>query len=458
MAQSDPSAETEPRTGQGTPAGPNGEGRGANEAETGNRDRRSEDGKQKGPERGAQEGEAGKEKKQEDGKDSGEEKGFRPSKKAIVIGALVFLALIIGGVLYWLHARQFVSTDDAYTTGHVHEISARVSGTVVEVNVDDNQLVEAGAVLVKLDPRDYEVALERARAGLAQAEADVGNQQAKIEQAGSQISAADAQVEQARAQVSQARAQLEKTQLDYSRIAGLFQQDKKAVAKSDVDAATAALDSARGAVEGAQANVMAAVAQAAASGSSKTAALTQLKVAQANVAAQKAGERDAELQLSYCSVISPTRGRVSKKTVETGQRLSPGQALMAIVPDDVWVLANLKETQLTDVRVGQRVDIHIDSLPKRSFAGTVDSVQEGSGATFSLLPPDNATGNFTKIVQRVPVKIVFDEESIRDFHDQIVPGLSVEPRIDLRSLKDDQREPKREKKIEKQNREVEEGK
>jgi membrane fusion protein (multidrug efflux system) len=449
MAQSDPSAEMEQRT---------------------DRDRGRETEDRRGKEHEGKEGEKGGEKKRDDakgddtaggrgdGKSGEEEKGFRPSKKAIVIGVLVFLTLVVGGVLYWLHARQFVSTDDAYTTGHVHQISARISGTVVEVNVDDNQLVEAGAVLVKLDPRDYEVSLERARAGLAQAEADVGNQQAKIEQSGSGISAADAQVEQARAQVSQARAQLEKTQLDYNRIAGLYQQDKKAVAKSDVDAATAALDSARGATEGARANVAAAVAQADSSRSNKTAAITQLKVAQANVAAAQAAEQDAELQLSYCSVISPVRGKVSKKTVETGQRLAPGQALMAIVPDYVWILANLKETQLTDVRVGQRVDIHIDSLPKRSFVGTVDSIQEGSGATFSLLPPDNATGNFTKIVQRVPVKIVFEEESVRDFRDRIVPGLSVEPRIDLRSLKDDKREPKREKKIEKQNHEAEEGK
>ena len=393
--------------------------------------------------------------KQDDGKGGGEQEGFHPSKKAIVIGALVFLALVVGGTLYWLHARQFVSTDDAYTTAHVHQISARISGTVVEVPVDDNQLVQAGAVLVKLDPRDYEVALDRARAGLAQAEADVGNQQAKIEQSGSQISAADAQVEQARAQVTQARAQLEKAQLDYNRIAGLYQQDKKAVSKADVDAATAALDSARGAVEGAQANVLAGVAQAAASRSNKEAAITQLKVAQANVAAAQASQHDAELQLSYCSVISPVRGKVSRKTVETGQRLAPGQALMAIVPDYVWILANLKETQLTDVRPGQRVDIHVDSLPGRSFIGTVDSIQEGAGAVFSLLPPDNATGNFTKIVQRVPVKIVFDEESIRDFRDRIVPGISVEPRIDLRSIKGNSREPKREKKMEKQNRAAE---
>jgi membrane fusion protein, multidrug efflux system len=455
MAQSDPStdtdrdrrAETGDRKGEEAEAEREPGGRDGESKETGEETKR-EDEKKEGKDGGKGEG---------DGKGE-EEKGFHPSRKAIVIGALVFLTLVVGGVLYWLHARQFVSTDDAYTTGHVHQISARISGTVVEVNVDDNQLVEAGAVLVRLDPRDYEVSLERAKAGLAQAQADVGNQQAKIDQAGSGISAADAQVEQARAQVSQARAQLEKAQLDYSRIAGLYQQDRKAVSKSDVDAATAALDSARGAAEGAQANVLAAVAQAESSRSNKAAAIAQLKVAQANVGSAQAAEQDAELQLSYCSVISPVRGKVSKKTVETGQRLAPGQALMAIVPEDIWILANLKETQLPGVRPGERVAIHIDSIPNRKFFGTVDSIQEGSGATFSLLPPDNATGNFTKIVQRVPVKIVFDEESIRDFKDRIVPGISVEPRIDLESLKEDKRESKRQKKMEKQNRDVEEGK
>jgi membrane fusion protein (multidrug efflux system) len=446
MAPSDSSADIEPRMGRSTPDGPS-------QRAPGDRDEPSDEG-----ERGAKGGDASKGQKQNGGKAGEEEKGFHPSKKVIVIGALVFLALVIGGIAYWLHARQFVSTDDAYTTGHVHQISARVSGTVIQVNVDDNQLVEEGATLVKLDPRDYEVALAQARAELAQAQAQIANQQAKIDQSGSEISAAEAQVEQARAQVTQARAQLEKAQLDYNRIAGLYQQDKKAVAKSDVDAATAALDSARGAVEAAQANVQVGVAQAASSRSNKTAAMTQLKVAQANVEAEQAAGRNAELQLSYCSVLSPVRGKVSKKTVETGQRLAPGQALMAIVPEDVWVLANLKETELAGVRVGQRVDIQIDSLPKRTFVGTVNSIQEGSGATFSLLPPDNATGNFTKIVQRVPVKIVFDKESIRDFRDRIVPGLSVEPRIDLRSLKDDGREPEREKKMEKQNRKVEDGK
>jgi membrane fusion protein (multidrug efflux system) len=368
----------------------------------------------------------GKGQKQEK-EDESDSKPFRPSKKVIVIGAIIVVVLVVAAFLYWLHARNFVSTDDAYTTGHVHQISARVPGTVVELNVDDNQHVKAGDVLVRLDPRDYEVSLEKARAALGQAEAQ------KIRQ--------DAVIAQTRAQGSAADAQYEKARLDYERITGLFTKDIKAVSKADVDAATASLVAARAQVEESRANLLA--------------AQGEFTVDDASVKASEADVHDAELQLSYCNVLSPVDGKVSKRTVETGQRLQPGEALMAIVPDDVWILANLKETQLERVQIGQRVDIKIDTLPHYEFFGTVNSIQEGSGATFSLLPPDNATGNFTKIVQRVPVKIVFDDESIRDFRDKIVPGLSVEPTIDLLSPRNDKREKKRKETEEKQNREAE---
>jgi len=371
--------------------------------------------------------ESGRDGEEKKGGDEQESKPFRPSKKAIVITVIVVAVLLIAGILYWLHARNFVSTDDAYTTGHVHQISSRIEGTVVELKVDDNRHVKAGEVLVRLDPRDYEVSLEKARASLAQAEAQ------KIRQG--------AVIEQTRAQGASADAQLEKAVLDYNRISGLYTKDIKAVSKADVDATNASLASAKAQADAAHANLQAAEAD--------------LTVDEAGVKAGEAGVHEAELQLTYCSVISPVDGKVSKRTVETGQRLQPGEALMAIVPDDVWILANLKETQLERVRVGQRVDIKIDTLPHYTFFGTVNSVQEGSGATFSLLPPDNATGNFTKIVQRVPVKIVFDADSIRDFRDKIVPGLSVEPSIDLTSLRDDKRKAKRKKIEEKQNREAE---
>jgi membrane fusion protein (multidrug efflux system) len=232
----------------------------------------------------------------------------------------------------------------------------------------------------------------------------------------------------------------------------------KAVAKADVEAATAQFESARGAVDASRANQAAALATAESSRADLQAAEAQVKVTEASAASARAALRNAELQLSYCRIVSPVDGKVSKKTVETGQQLQPGQALMAVVPQDVWIIANLKETQLEKVQIGQRVDVKIDTLPHKTFYGSVHSIQEGSGATFSLLPPDNATGNFTKIVQRVPVKIVFDPDSIHDFLDKIVPGLSVEPHIDLRSLKDNPREPKRTRREEKQNEKEESGK
>lgn len=386
-----------------------------------------------------------------------EKRGFPLSKKAVVIIVIVLGVLLVAGLLYWLHARQFISTDDAYTTGHVHQISPRVTGTVREVRVEDNQVVQAGEVIAQLDPRDYEVALQRALSGRQQAQAQVVQAEAKIAQTRAQWAAAQAQIGQAQAQVVQASAQLEKARSDYDRTAGLYSKDLKAVSKADVDAVTEAFESARSGVESARANLTAVQAQSAAGEANVQAAQADAEVARANVGTSEAEVKNAELQLSYCQVIAPVRGKISKKTVEPGQRVQPGQALMAVVPENVWVLANLKETELERVQIGQRVEIKIDALPHETFIGSVDSIQEGSGATFSLLPPDNATGNFTKIVQRVPVKIVFDPESIRDFRDKIVPGLSAEPTIDLESLKSGQREAQREKIEEKQNRAVESG-
>jgi membrane fusion protein (multidrug efflux system) len=329
----------------------------------------------------------------------------KPPKKVLIIASLVFLLLAIGGVLYYLHARNYESTDDAFTAGHVHEISARVPGTILTVLVDDNQAVHQGQILATLDTRDFDLALEKAGAQLAQARASTQQ--------------AEAEVRQREAATSQASAQLDKARIDDERASGLFQHDMKAVSKADVDATNAQLKTTQAAFDAARANEIAARAQEA--------------VARAGVKNAEAAVHDAELQLSYTKILAPVDGFVSKKTVETGRRIEPGQALMAVVEPNVWVVANLKETQLAKVNVGQSVAIEIDAIPGREFAGRVDSFQAGTGATFALLPPDNATGNFTKIVQRVPVKIVFDQESVRDYRNRIVPGLSAVPKIDLRS-------------------------
>ncbi|MDQ6624126.1 MAG: HlyD family secretion protein [Verrucomicrobiota bacterium] len=332
----------------------------------------------------------------------GEKKGDKkdkppkpPSKKTLIIIGIVVAVLLVGALLYYLHARHFESTDDAYTTGHVHEISARVAGTVETLNVDDNQKVKAGQTLVVLDQSEFNVALQRAGAQLAQAKA---------------------QVVQRRAAVDRAEADVQKAQSDYDRTTSLYNQDMKAVSKAEVDSVTAALQNANGGLASARA---------------------ELTTADAGVATAEAAVKDADLQLSYTTVAAPVAGLIAKRTVETGKRIQPGQALMALVEPDVWVLANLKETQLAKVRVGQHVEVEVDAVPDHKFSAHVDSFQAGTGSSFALLPPDNATGNFTKIVQRVPVKIVFDEHELDGFEDRVVPGLSVIPKIDLRAKNDD---------------------
>jgi membrane fusion protein (multidrug efflux system) len=289
-------------------------------------------------------------------------KSGRISKKKLIVGGIVGGVLLIGTLLYWLHARNFQSTDDAYTTTHVHEISARVAG-----------YVKAGQTLVMLDQPDFKVALEQAKA----------------------------QVLQRRADIDQAQATFDRAKLDYDRATDLYHG--KVISKAEFDSATATFKANNASVESAK----------------------------ANLAAAEAAEKNAELQLSYTTIVAPADGMIAKKTVETGHRIQPGQALMAVVEPNPWVLGNFKETQLTRMRVGQHVDVEIDSVPGHTFSAHIDSLQPGTGSTFALLPPDNATGNFTKIVQRVPVKIVFDD--LGNYRDRVVPGLSCVPRVDLRS-------------------------
>ncbi len=404
---------------------------------------------QKGGEGEDKKGGEGDDKKEGDDKGKeGDDKDKKPGKikrfltsfLGIVITLVVLTLLVIAGLALRHYEKTHVSTDDAYTTGHVHQVSPRVSGLVTEVWVDDNQHVKQGDLLVKLDTRDYEVALRRSQASLDQARAQVLQAQAAVVQAGASIEQAQAQVSQARAQTTQAGAQYEVAGVNYGRNSALFTKDTRAVARADVDTTKSNLDATKGAFEAAKANTQAAEANVDAAKSMKQSREAELVVAGASVENAEASVEDAKLQLSYCWVLAPCDGRVSRKTVETGLRLSAGQAVLAVTEDVTWVLANFKETQLEHVRVGQRVKIAVDMFKKHPFTGTVDSIQNGSGATYALLPPDNATGNFTKIVQRVPVKIVFDTDdrqtSIKGFEDLVVPGLSCEPVIDLSSASD----------------------
>jgi membrane fusion protein, multidrug efflux system len=355
-----------------------------------------------------------------DGNQDHQEKGNKsPRKKRrvpikwVLIAVVVLLVAGFFGFRYWQYASTHESTDDAYTTNHLHQISPRINGTVQRVLVDDNERVKAGQVLVELDPRDYEVSLRQAQADLNAAEAAVAQGEA-------QLQVAKANVGQAQANQASAQANADNANADQKRDAELLKN--RVISPQDMDHANEAARSGNAALAAAKKQVAAAEAQVAL-------ADAQLKAGHAQVRRAQEAVEQAELNLSYAKIVSPADGQVGQRTVESGNRVQPGQALMAISEPEIWVLANLKETQLEKVRVGQPVAIRIDAFPHQNFSGWVDSVQPGSGATYALLPPDNATGNFIKIVQRVPVKIVFDPGSLGEAAGRLVPGLSCEPSI-----------------------------
>ena len=314
----------------------------------------------------------------------------------IVGGGLIAVAAIILLIWYWDDGE---ATTDAYITGHVHAIAARISNTVVAVRVDDNQHVRAGDVLVVLDPKDYLVSAEQAEAQIAGAKA--------------QAQSAQAQIAQAEAAIANAGATQEKTHADLERANGLLTSG--GVSKQVFDADVAAEKAARAASAGASAQLAAATA-------ARDSALAQIKVDEANLTS-------AQLALAYTKITAPVDGYVGRKTVELGQRVTAGQTLCYVVSDDVWVVANYKETQLRHIALRAPVSINLDALPDVSLHGYVDSFSPASGAQFALLPPDNATGNFTKVVQRVPVKIRFVADELRRYRSTLMPGLSVETRV-----------------------------
>ena len=494
--------------------------------------------------------------------------GETPKKKApkaLILAALGLGAIVAGsfGYRYWQYASIHQETENATVAGHIHQISSRVNGTVAEVLVQDNQQVKPGQLLIKLDPRDYQVKVQQAQAALenarrqaeaaeanislasqtsqgkaaeaqgdigsanaaistaqaaireaqqgvpaavaavAEAEAGVPAAQAKVAQAEAGIPQAEAKVREAeagiasaQAQLAQAQANLVKTQADYRRYESL--QEEGAIARQQLDTAKAAYEVAAGqssaaqqgvaqararlaqakegvtaaqaavaqAQEGvkqaqaqvaraqvgvasaqakvalAQEGISAAVAklaaskgglqQAQATGEQTKVSRAQYDAAKAAIGQSEASVKDAQLQLSYTNITAPAAGQIGRKSVEVGQRVQPGTPLMAIVSNDLWVVANFKETQLANMKPGQKVEIKLDAFGGRKFEGRLDSFSPASGAQFSLLPPDNATGNFTKVVQRIPVKVVFDAESIKGYESRIAPGMSATVNVELK--------------------------
>ena len=325
------------------------------------------------------------------------------------IGAIVVLLVLL---LWWLHARQYESTDDAFIDTRTVQISAQISAAIIDVPVTDNQLVEAGAELVRLDDRDFIAQVDQAKAQVAQEQAGVANSIA-------QLAAQEARIDQADKQVAQAQAVLTFAQQQADRYQQLAKQDSATVEQAQQYASN---------LRQSQASLAAAQANAAATEKQNPVLQAQRKLSDAQLSQGQAALEQAQINLSRTIITAPVAGRVTKLTAAKGDYAATGQALMMFVPRDIWVTANFKETQLALMRPGQPVEIEIDSFPNRTFKGHVDSVQAGSGTAFSLLPAENATGNYVKIVQRVPVKIVFDEPP-----DVLLgPGMSVVPTVKVR--------------------------
>jgi membrane fusion protein (multidrug efflux system) len=314
---------------------------------------------------------------------------------AIVITVVAALAAVL---IWWLVERQYESTDDAYIYARTVPISAQIAGAIVDVPVTDNQFVDAGAPLVRIDPRDYQAALEQAQASIANFDAQISAQQANIDQAQKQAA-------QAQAALQYSEQQNARDQDLLQRAAGTVQQAQQSA--TDLKQKTAAF-------AGAQSSVIA--------------AQKQLAVFQAQLKSAQAAFDKATADLARTTIVAPVASRVANLTAAKGAYAQSGQVLMSLVPRAVWITANFKETQLTDMRVAQPVDIRVDAYPGKTFRGHVDSIQAGSGVAFSLLPPENATGNFVKVVQRVPVKIVFDGDP--DVY--LGPGMSVVPSVKVR--------------------------
>jgi membrane fusion protein (multidrug efflux system) len=383
-------------------------------------------------------------------------------KKQLLLTVVTVLATLSLG--YFLYARGQVTTDDAFIDGRIHPITPRVAGYVNEAPVEDNQLVAAGDILAVLDPTDYEVALAQARADLAAAESQLAAQELGVplqrSQTSSKVSGARAQLESQERSLEQAtkerdaaiqdaaqiEAQLDQDKLDYGRISQLRHKD--AVSQSDLDtienkrrAHEAQLRAARAKAEGAGRRLESILAdmkrlraeiELAQSGEEQAVIQTREAAAQqAKVELAKQKVRQAELNLSYTRITAPVAGHVTKKQIESGRLVAAGQALMTVVPLEgleLWVTANFKETQLKNVRPGQPVDIKVDTYPGQAITGRVESIMAGTGSVFSLFPSENASGNYVKIVQRIPVKIVFDKETGRQLP-QLRLGMSVVPTI-----------------------------
>ncbi len=362
------------------------------------------------------------------------------SKKSWIIPLIVLLVAagllfgIAGHLTGWQGNRPDQVTDDAYLRADMTPLSTRISGTVRKVNVNDYQSVKAGQILIELDDDDYRATLNQARAALAASEASLADNQAAKRIQDAQIDAAKAGILQAEATINAAKAgiasaspELDRAVTELHRQQALF--DSKAATHQQLETATAQQGQLSGVVEGRKADLARAEGALATSQSQLEAAKRQREalntkddVYKADIEAKKAAIVVAQVNLAYTQIAAPTDGTVGQRQVLAGQLVAPGTQVIDLVQSEVWVQANFKETQLTNMRVGDTADVRIDTFPNRVFQGKVEQLSPASGSQFALLPPDNATGNFTKVVQRVPIKIVFFPG--RPYLDRLRPGFS----------------------------------
>jgi membrane fusion protein (multidrug efflux system) len=378
------------------------------------------------------------------------------SRTKLVVALIFVVAAAVAVYALYMHFRDRVSTDDANVDGHISAIAPKITGNVIEVAVLDNQQVKAGQVLVRIDPRDYQAAVDIARAAVVQAEGQLdaarvavpwvsGTTETGTSVADAQLGDAQAEVERARAAYDQAntsdvamadanvaskQADNERAQADLARMKPLV--DKAEISRLQYDSYVAAARVADSDLRGAQEKLASAQKEAAIRKAALDSAVSKVNTAKAQVQSSQANRKQvairtadagtaeaavkaararlaaAELTLSYTTVTAPVDGMVTRKSVEVGQMVQPGQGLMTVITPDVWVTANFKETQLADVKPGQRAEIHVDMYGKSVF-GHLDSIADSTGSRMSLLPPENATGNFVKVVQRIPVKILVDQ-------------------------------------------------
>jgi len=347
-------------------------------------------------------------------------------KKMIIVFIIIILVCATAWFLYSWYMRTYISTDDAYITGRIHIVAPKIAGTVASVHVNDNQYVKAGELLLEIKPEDYEVRMQQASTTL-DAEKSMQSEAAhQIELTEKQRTEAKFRVASASANIEIEKANLRKAELDFKRAEKLLKA--QAISQEYYDQAKTSYDTACARLRAAEEALNQAIANTEVQSASVKKVTSSLSARSSMVKQKEAMLKEAKLNMSYTKVYSPVEGYVTKKSVEVGDQLRPGQPVMTVVPlEDVWIIANYKETQLTRVKPGQKVRIKVDTYPGYVYEGRVDSIMAGTGSVLSMFPPENATGSFVKVVQRIPVKIVLNNKA--DAKHPLRAGMSVVPTI-----------------------------